>query len=93
MGGGGGRGHSWSLFYVTYLRQWINKRVPNILSTRSHEKTQAETNSWELDSVRSYHSFKADWAIGKHNTIIRGSRIIIPKSLQKRAVDIAQESH
>ena len=50
-------------------------------------------NSWELDSVRPHHSFKADLAIGKHNTIFRGSQIIIPKSLQKRAVDIAHESH
>ena len=50
-------------------------------------------NSWELDSVRPYRSFKADLTIGKHNTILRGSRIIIPKSLQKRAVEIAHESH
>ena len=50
-------------------------------------------NSWKVDRVRPYRSFKADLTIGKHNTILCGSRIIIPKSLQKRAVDIAHESH
>ena len=50
-------------------------------------------NSWELYRVRPYHSFKADLTIGKYSTILRGSRIIIPKVLQKRAVDIVHESH
>ena len=43
--------------------------------------------------VRPYRSFKAGLTIAKQNTILRGSRIIIPKSLQKRAVDIVHESH
>ena len=50
-------------------------------------------NLWDLDSVRPYRVFKEELAVGEQNVIIRGSRIVIPKSLQQKAIDIAHETH
>ena len=36
---------------------------------------------------------KEELTIGAQNIILRGSRIVIPESLQQRPIDIAHESH
>lgn len=50
-------------------------------------------SKWHVDSVGKYHLFKNELAVGKDNVILSGSRILIQKSLQQQAVDIALESH
>ena len=50
-------------------------------------------NQWNTDSVRRYHPFKDELTIGEQNVILRGSRLLIPKTLQQKAIDIAHGSH
>ncbi len=49
-------------------------------------------NQWS-SVAKCYSSFKDEYTIGKGNVILRGTRIVIPKSLQRKAIDIAHESH
>ncbi|CAB4030550.1 PREDICTED: uncharacterized protein K02A2.6-like [Paramuricea clavata] len=48
-----------------------------------------------LDSpvVQSFKSIKDELTVTSHGVILRGTRIVIPKSLQQRAIDIAHEAH
>ena len=48
---------------------------------------------WDIDHVKPYKAIKDELTISSHNVILRGSRIVIPESLQQRAVDLAHESH
>ncbi|XP_065067526.1 uncharacterized protein K02A2.6-like [Rhopilema esculentum] len=51
------------------------------------------SNRWNTDNVEKYRPFKDELVISTNNIILRGSRIILPESLQKRAIDIAHETH
>ena len=50
-------------------------------------------SQWNSDALKPYRTFKDEFTIGKRNVILRGTKIVIPKSLQQRAVDLAHESH
>eukprot|EP00794_Sanderia_malayensis_P014704 gene14704-biopygen11798 len=50
-------------------------------------------NRWDTDTVKSFLSVKDELSIGTSNIILRGSRIVIPASLQKKAVDLAHACH
>ena len=50
-------------------------------------------NQWDYDVVKPYRLFKDELMIGKQNIVLRVSKIVIPESLQKKLVDIANESH
>lgn len=50
-------------------------------------------NRWDCVAVKSFKSVRDELKIGAHNLILRGSRIVIPKSLQKKAVDLAHATH
>lgn len=45
-------------------------------------------NQWS-SVAKPYSSYKDEYTIGKGNIILRGTRIVIPKSLQQKAVDLA----
>ena len=50
-------------------------------------------HQWDYEIVKPYRLIKDELTIGKQNIILRGSKIVIPTSLQQKAVDIAHESH
>ena len=50
-------------------------------------------NMWEADCLKPYRPIKDELTVGALGVILRGTRIIIPSSLQQRAVDIAHENH
>ena len=55
--------------------------------------TAIRLNQWDYEIVKPYRLIKDELTIGKQNVILRGSKIVIPTSLQQKAVDIAHESH
>ena len=48
---------------------------------------------WETDCLKSYRLIMDELTIGAQGIILRGSRIVIPKLLYQRAIDIAHENH
>ena len=50
-------------------------------------------NRWDTDTVKPFRSVKGELSIDVSNIILRGSRIVIPASLHKKAVDLAHVSH
>ena len=48
---------------------------------------------WDIDRAMPYKAIKDELTISSHNIVLRGSRIVIPESLQQRSVDLAHESH
>ena len=46
---------------------------------------------WDIDHLKSYKAVKDELTISSYNVILRGSRIVIPESLQQRAIDLAHE--
>ena len=50
-------------------------------------------NFWDNDIVKPYKSVKDELTVTSENIILRGTRIVIPESLQKKAIEVAQESH
>ena len=51
-------------------------------------------NQWDNDIVKRYKSVKDELTVTSENIILRGTRIvIIPESLQQKAIDLAHESH
>ena len=50
-------------------------------------------NQWDNDIVKPYKSVKDELTVTSENIILRGTRIVIPESLQQKAIDLALESH
>ena len=50
-------------------------------------------NRWDSDAVIPFKSVRDELTIGDHNLILRGNRIVIPTSLQQRAIDLAHATH
>ncbi len=48
---------------------------------------------WDADCLKPYRLIKDELAVGSQGVILRGSRIVIPASLQNKAVEIAHECH
>ena len=50
-------------------------------------------NKWDFDIVKPDKAIKDDITVTSKDIILRRPRIVIPQSLQQRAVDITNESH
>ncbi|CAB4021606.1 Hypothetical predicted protein [Paramuricea clavata] len=50
-------------------------------------------NKWDYDVVRPFKNVKDELTVTSTGIVLRGSRVVIPKSLQQRAIDIAHETH
>ena len=48
---------------------------------------------WDLPVVQSFKSIKDELTITTYRVILRGTIIVVPKSLQQKAIDIAHEAH
>eukprot|EP00794_Sanderia_malayensis_P005113 gene5112-biopygen4171 len=88
--------------YVNFITQHY---VPKAMTVQEiARETKADTtlqrlqvairlNMWEADCLKPYRPIKDELTVGALGVILRGTRIIIPSSLQQRAVDIAHENH
>ena len=50
-------------------------------------------NMWDCNLVKPYKDVKDELTITPQNIILRGSRIVVPESLQQKAIDIAHDTH
>ena len=50
-------------------------------------------NQWDNDIVKPYKSVKDELTVTSENIILRGTRILIPESLQQKAIELAHQSH
>ena len=50
-------------------------------------------NRWDSDAVTPFKSVRDELTIGDHNLILCSNRIVIPTSLQQRAIDLAHATH
>ena len=50
-------------------------------------------NQCDFDAIKPFRRVRDELTIGVHNLILRGNRIVIPQSLQKRAIDFAHATH
>ena len=52
-----------------------------------------KTNKWDSPVVKPFKAVKNELTSTTDGVILRGTRIVIPSSLQQRAIDIAHETH
>ena len=50
-------------------------------------------NHWDCDAIKPFKAIKDVLTIGAFNIVLRGTRIVIPESLQKKAIDLAHTTH
>ena len=56
-------------------------------------RTAIKSNRWHTDVAKPYKAIKDELTVTSNGLILRGSRIVIPASLQQRAIEIAHETH
>ena len=50
-------------------------------------------NKWHYDLVKAFKPVKDELTVTSKGVVLRGTRIVLPQSLQQRAVDIAHATH
>ena len=50
-------------------------------------------NKWDCDIVKPYKPIKDELTVTSQGLVLRGTRIVMPQSLQQRAIDIAHDTH
>ena len=76
------------LMTLDEIREATDKnRVPKAL------RAAIRLNRWDTDTVKPFRSVKDELSIDVSNIILRGSRIVIPEALHKKAVDLDHTSH
>jgi hypothetical protein len=50
-------------------------------------------NKWDCDIVKPYKPIKDELTVTSQGLVLRGTRIVMPRSLQQRAIDIAHDTH
>ena len=50
-------------------------------------------NKWDCDLVKPFRVIKDELIVAPQNIVLRGSRIVVPESLQQQAIDIAHDTH
>ena len=50
-------------------------------------------DKWDCDIVKPYKQIKDELTVTSQGIVLRGNRIVIPQSLQQRAIDIAHDTH
>eukprot|EP00794_Sanderia_malayensis_P019767 gene19767-biopygen16415 len=89
--------------YVNFI---ANAAVPEALTMKDiQEATQqdntlralraaVQTGHWNVDNLKPYQQIKDEITVDHtHNILLRGTRIILPASLQDRVVKLAHEGH
>eukprot|EP00795_Rhopilema_esculentum_P005359 gene5359-biopygen364 len=88
-----------------YIAMLTNAAVPKTMTiteiksaTDSDRTLQAlraaiRLNRWDCDAIKSFKAIKDELTIGAYNIVLRGTTIVIPGSLQKKAIDLAHTTH
>ena len=50
-------------------------------------------NKWDCNLVKPFRAIKDELIVAPQNIVLRGSRIVVPESVQQQAIDIAHETH
>ena len=88
--------------YINYLtRNCVPKAMTlEDIKTATHEdrtlkglRAAIKLNEWHYDVVKPFKKIKDELTVTSNGLILRGSRIVIPESLQQRAIDLAHETH
>lgn len=61
--------------------------------TLTNLKTCIRTNKWNTTTAEPFKHVRDELTITTNGIILRGSRIVVPRKLQQRVIDIAHESH
>ncbi|CAB4041445.1 Retrovirus-related Pol poly from transposon [Paramuricea clavata] len=73
------------------LQEIINATNADAALTALHDAIK--TNKWDSPIVKPFKAVKNELTSTTHGVILRGTRIVIPATLQQRAIDIAHETH
>ena len=88
--------------YVNYIEQSSIPKamtVEQIKTATDADKTlkglraAIKLGQWNYAVVKPFKALKDELTVTTNGIILRGSRIVIPESLQQRAIDIAHETH
>lgn len=50
-------------------------------------------NTWDSNFVKPYKDIKDELTVTPQNIVLRDSRIVVPESLQQKAIDLAHDTH
>ena len=56
-------------------------------------RASLKLNRWDNERLMGFKSVKDEISVTSQGIILRGSRIVLPESLQQRAIDLAHETH
>ena len=88
--------------YINYLtRNCVPKAMTleDIKTATDEDRTlkglraAIKLNEWHYDVVKPFKNSKDELTVTSNGLILRGSRIVIPESLQQRAINLAHETH
>ena len=65
----------------------------NIDQTMKGLRASIRLSEWDNDIVKPSKAVKGELTVTSENVILRRTRIVIPESLQQKAIDLAHESH
>ena len=69
------------------------ERETNNDKTLKGVRAAIKLNKWDGNIVKPFKQIKDELTVTSDGVILRGTRIVIPESLEQRAIDIAHESH
>ena len=96
---------NWHSDTEDYINFVVQHSVPKAMTLKEIEKATNEdtilkglraaicSNHWETDIIKPYKPFKDELTVSGNNIVLRGSKIVLPKSFYQRAVNIAHEAH
>ena len=73
--------------------------IEEIVSATNNDRTlqcvraAIRAGTWDSPALERFRHVKEELTVGTQNIVLRGHRIVIPVSLQQRAIDIAHEQH
>ena len=88
--------------YINYLTgNYVPKAMTleDIKTATDEDKTlkglraAIKLNEWHYDLVKPFKNIKDELTVTSNGLILHGSRIVIPESLQQRAINLAHETH
>ena len=88
--------------YISFITQTSVPKaitVEEIVSATNNDHTlqcvraATRTGTWDLPALKRLRHVKDELTVGAQNIVLRGHHIVIPVSLQQRAIDIAHEQY
>ena len=85
--------------FITHTSVPKAMTIEEIASATNNDRTlqcvraALRTGTWDVPALKRFRHVKDELTVGAQNIVLRGHRIVIPDSLQQRAIDIAHEQH